>query len=95
MNISFQWGDNSNRITPEQKVRVEENIRTEISNSLEQMKNQSDELLVHLFPDMLCLSLEGTATNAVGANLVKITYSLRDDHLRSYSFFGCAYSDSE
>jgi len=95
MKISFRWGDYSDRITSEQKVILEESMRTEISNTLEQMRNPPDELLVHLLPDPLCLSLKGAATNTAGATIVTITGSLVRPCTRSYSFFECSYADAE
>lgn len=95
MKISFQWGEYSDRITPKQKEKIEEGMRTEISNDLEKFKNPPDELLVHLFPDPLCLSLKGTATTTNGATFIKITCSLAHPGARSYDYLGCSYTDAQ
>ena len=93
MNISFQW--NGDKITPEQKERVEENIREEIPNLIEGFPESPNDLVVHIFGNVFFSSLEGVATNAAGKTMVKITYSLVHPCLREYFYLGRSYSNEK
>lgn len=91
MNISFQW--NGDKITQEQKARVEENIREEMPNLVERFPEPPNDLVVHLHGNIFFSSLEGVATNSAGKTLVKITYSLNHPCLREYFYLGQSCSN--
>ncbi len=93
MNISFQW--NGDKITPEQKVKVEENIREEMPNLIGRFPEPPSELVVHLFGNVFFSSLEGVATNTDGRKLVKITYALDHPCRRDYFYLGQSCSNEK
>lgn len=91
MIISFQW--NGDKITQEQKEKVEENIREEMPGLIERFPEPPNELVVSLFSNLFFSSLEGTAANTFGKALVKITYSLTDPCVREYFYLGRSCSN--
>jgi hypothetical protein len=93
MNISFQW--NGDKITQEQKERVEENIREEMPSLIERFPEPPSDLVVHLFGSVFFSSLEGVATNTDGRKLVKITYALEHPCLREYFYLGQSCSNED
>lgn len=75
MKITFEWNDIT--LSPEQKTRMEENIRKEMP-SLERLSNSKEDLEVSLFKNPFFPSLEGTATNTAGEQIVKIAHFFAD-----------------
>lgn len=92
MNISFQWA--GHKITPEQKKKVEENIREEMPGLVERFPDPPDELVVSLFHDNpMFSSLAGSAATVAGKTLVKVTYSLTHPCLREYFYLAHSCSN--
>jgi len=84
MNITFEWNDIA--LSPEQKARMEGNIRKEMPG-LEVLSNHEEDLTVSLFKKPFLNSLEGAATNTAGEPQVKITHTFHNG-TTSYVFLG-------
>jgi hypothetical protein len=82
MKISFVW--DSDRITPDEKHRIKENIKAELPLTFDWFADVVDDVVVSLYADILLTSLKGAVETTGGKLLCEVNYSLRD-HTRGYS----------